>query len=66
MNLGKGASCFLIEKDKNVVSIDASGKSLHEYTKLSDSEVNTIVHGAKGILMKDDFLYIYVPIKSVS
>ncbi|MBO6215576.1 MAG: cache domain-containing protein, partial [Lachnospiraceae bacterium] len=65
LNLGEGAYSFVINQDKEVISLDSTGVSATEFTGLSEENVSEITSGINGVLETDSGFYVYSPLSNV-
>jgi len=65
LDLGKGAHSFVINQDKEIISLESTGVSASQYTGLSDKEINEITSGKDGVYETDVGFYVYAPLSQV-
>ncbi|HAG68887.1 MAG TPA: hypothetical protein DCL38_02825 [Lachnospiraceae bacterium] len=65
LNLGEGAYSFVINQDKEVISLDSVGVSAAQYTGLAEGDINSIISGSSGFLSTDNGFYVYSPLSRV-
>ena len=65
LDLGEGAYSFVIDQDKEVISLDSTGVTATEFTGLSETDVSRITSGSSGYLETDTGFYVYAPLSQV-
>lgn len=65
LDLGEGSYSFVINQDKEVISLDSTGVTATRYTGLSEESVSRITSGISGVLETDSGFYVYAPLSQV-
>ena len=65
LDLGEGSYSFVINQDKEVISLDSTGVTATRYTGLSEESVSRITSGISGVLETDSGFYVYTPLSQV-
>lgn len=66
LSLGDGAYSFVINQDREVISLDSTGVTATEFTGLTEGDVGRITSGRSGFLETKDGFYVYAPLSRVS
>ncbi len=64
-NLGSGTFSFALDKDGSVLSPEAEGKTVEEYTGLSPAEIKALLAAPDGILEANGKVYVCTPVERV-
>ena len=65
LDLGEGSYSFVINQDKEVISLDSTGVTATRYTGLSEESISRITSGISGVLETDSGFYVYAPLSQV-
>ena len=65
LNLGNGAYSFVINQEREVISLDSTGVTATEFTGLADEDVSRIISGSSGFLETEGGFYVYAPLSQV-
>ena len=65
LNLGEGTYSFVINQDKEVISLDSVGVAATQYTGLSEEDISSITSGSNGLFVTDNGFYVYAPLSRV-
>ncbi len=64
-DLGEGSFSFTLDKDGSLISPDAANTTVEKFTGLSKKEIQELLADPNQIIIKNDSLYISVPIERV-
>ena len=66
LNLGEGSYSFVVNQDKEVISLDSVGVKATDFTGLSEGDVGRIASGKSGFLETEGGFFVYAPLSQVS